>query len=90
LNTEPGLIVPGHRTKTGTRQAPSQLVFFSPRNGVIPPSGQQISDALFSAVSVMHKICAKVPGASIAGRGKFRGEARVPVPRAEGEFGRAE
>ena len=40
LNTVPGLILPGQRTKTGTRQPPSQLVFFSLRNGVMPASGQ--------------------------------------------------
>jgi hypothetical protein len=30
---------PGQRIISGTRKAPSQLVFFSLRNGVIPPSG---------------------------------------------------
>jgi len=30
----------GQRMKIGTRQPPSQLVFFSLRNGVIPASGQ--------------------------------------------------
>ena len=34
------LDVPGQRTRHGTRNAPSQLVFFSERNGVIAPSGQ--------------------------------------------------
>ncbi len=40
LATEPALILPGQRTRSGTRKAPSQLVFFSLRNGVVPPSGQ--------------------------------------------------
>ena len=31
---------PGQRTIAGTRYAPSQFVFFSLRNGVMPPSGQ--------------------------------------------------
>ena len=31
---------PGQRTMAGTRKAPSQLVFFSLRKGVIPASGQ--------------------------------------------------
>ena len=31
---------PGQRIMHGTRNAPSQLVFFSLRNGVIAPSGQ--------------------------------------------------
>ena len=33
---------PGQRTISGTRNAPSQLVFFSLRNGVIAPSGQRV------------------------------------------------
>ncbi len=36
----PGLIWPGQRTSAGTLNAPSQLVFFSLRKGVIPASGQ--------------------------------------------------
>ena len=40
LATEPAAILPGQRTSIGTRNAPSQLVFFSLRNGVMPPSGQ--------------------------------------------------
>ena len=36
----PAGILPGQRTSSGTRNAPSQLVFFSLRNGVIAPSGQ--------------------------------------------------
>ena len=40
LTTVPALNLPGQRTKAGTRQPPSQLVFFSDRNGVIPASGQ--------------------------------------------------
>ena len=30
FETEPGSILPGQRTMAGTRQPPSQLVFFSP------------------------------------------------------------
>ena len=33
---------PGQRTKVGTRKAPSQLEFFSERNGVVPASGQEL------------------------------------------------
>ncbi len=40
LVTEPASILPGQRTIAGTRQPPSQLVFFSPRNGVDAASGQ--------------------------------------------------
>ena len=40
LVTVPGLITPGQRTRQGTRNAPSQLVFFSERNQVMAPSGQ--------------------------------------------------
>ena len=32
----------------GKRKAPSQLVAFSPRNGVVPPSGQDITSAPLS------------------------------------------
>ena len=37
----PGLTTPGQRIRAGTRQPPSQLVFFSPRNGVVPASGKR-------------------------------------------------
>ena len=32
----------GQRTNAGTRNAPSQLLFFSLRNGVIPASGHEL------------------------------------------------
>ena len=32
----------------GTRQPPSKLVAFSPRNGVVPPSGQLMTSAPLS------------------------------------------
>ena len=35
LQIEPASIFPGHRASMGTRNAPSQLVFFSLRNGVM-------------------------------------------------------
>ena len=40
LEIEPASILPGQRTIEGTRQPPSQLVFFSPRKGVAAASGQ--------------------------------------------------
>jgi len=40
LQTDPGAMRPGQRSSKGTRKAPSQLVFFSLRKGVVPPSGQ--------------------------------------------------
>ena len=40
LETTPAGILPGQRIISGTRNAPSQFVFFSLRNGVMPPSGQ--------------------------------------------------
>ena len=40
LSSVPGLMWPGQRISAGTRKAPSQLVFFSDRNGVVPASGQ--------------------------------------------------
>ena len=39
LLTELGSTMPGHRSNSGTRNAPSQLVFFSLRNQVVPASG---------------------------------------------------
>ena len=50
LDTEPGLILPGQRIMHGTRNAPSQLVFFSLRNGVIAPSGQEFMCGPLSVV----------------------------------------
>ena len=41
LETAPALIFPGQRMTRGMRNAPSQLVFFSLRNGVMAPSGQE-------------------------------------------------
>ena len=40
FETVPAGILPGQRISSGTRNAPSQFVFFSLRNGVMPPSGQ--------------------------------------------------
>ncbi len=44
----PGLITPGQRTMQGTRKPPSQVVPFSPWNGVVPPSGQLTTSAPLS------------------------------------------
>ena len=41
---------PGQRTIAGTRYPPSQLVFFSPLKGVVPPSGQVNVSAPLSVV----------------------------------------
>jgi hypothetical protein len=46
----PGLITPGQRITVGTRNPPSQFVAFSPRKGVLPPSGQVINSAPLSVV----------------------------------------
>src|SRR6218665_1773339 len=40
FDSDPAAILPGNRTMHGTRYAPSQLEFFSLRNGVVPASGQ--------------------------------------------------
>ena len=45
-----GFAKPGQRIIVGTRKPPSQLVAFSPRNGVLPPSGQLITSAPLSVV----------------------------------------
>ena len=39
LEMLPASIFPGQRIISGTRKAPSQLVFFSLRKGVVPASG---------------------------------------------------
>ena len=41
VDTSPALICPGQRIMAGTRNAPSQLVSFSLRNGVVAASGQR-------------------------------------------------
>mgnify|MGYP000724157025 CR=1 FL=1 len=46
----PALIVPGQRTTIGTRNPPSQVVPFSPWNGVMPPSGQDTVSAPLSVL----------------------------------------
>src|SRR5262245_18148089 len=48
LVTVTALMTPGPRMTQGTRQPPSQLVSFSLRNGVVPPSGQVIASAPLS------------------------------------------
>src|SRR5215471_21175707 len=48
FDTVPGLSTPGQRIAHGTRQPPSKLVSFSPRNGVDPPSGQLMTSAPLS------------------------------------------
>ncbi|MNN66514.1 hypothetical protein D3C81_1820960 [compost metagenome] len=40
LEIVPALMCPGQRTIAGTRKAPSQLEFFSFRNGEVAASGQ--------------------------------------------------
>jgi hypothetical protein len=40
FDTTPAGIRPGQRISSGIRKAPSQFVFFSLRNGVVPASGQ--------------------------------------------------
>ncbi len=41
FETVPAGILPGQRITAGTRNAPSQFVFFSERNGVMAESGQE-------------------------------------------------
>jgi hypothetical protein len=43
LDTLRAVILPGQPITWGTRNAPSQLVFFSLRNGVVAPSGQEFA-----------------------------------------------
>ena len=60
LEIEPALILPGQRTSNGTRKAPSQLVFFSLRNGVVAPSGQELLCGPLS-VEYMTKVSSAIP-----------------------------
>ena len=50
FETSPALMRPGQRIIAGTRNAPSQLVSFSLRNGVVAASGQ---DHWFGPLSVV-------------------------------------
>src|SRR5580692_9213696 len=59
----PGLMTPGQRIAQGTRQAPSQFVSFSPRNGVVPPSGQDITSAPLS-VEYITIVLSVIPSSS--------------------------
>ena len=43
FETTPAAMWPGQRMTSGTRKAPSQLVSFSLRNGVVAPSGQVLA-----------------------------------------------
>jgi hypothetical protein len=43
-------MMPGQRMTQGTRQPPSELVSFSPLNGVEPPSGHVMTSAPLSVV----------------------------------------
>jgi hypothetical protein len=46
----PGFTTPGQRTIMGMRKPPSQVVPFSPWNGVMAPSGHKASSAPLSVV----------------------------------------
>ena len=59
----PGLILPGQRTTSGTRKAPSQFEFFSLRNGVIPASGQEFMCGPLS-VEYMTNVLSAMPSSS--------------------------
>ena len=63
FETVPGLITPGQRISVGTRQPASQLVSFSPRNGDVPPSGQENSSAPLS-VEYMTMVLSAMPSSS--------------------------
>ena len=64
LTTRPGLIVPGHFMTMGTRNPPSKVVPFSPRNGELPPSGQLKVSAPLSLVKTTIVLSA-MPSSSI-------------------------
>ena len=63
LKTEPALILPGQRKNAGTRQPPSQFVFFCERNGVLAPSGQ-VSFSGPLSVEYMTMVLSAMPNSS--------------------------
>ena len=63
LMTVPGLTIPGHLTIIGTLKPPSQVVPFSPRNGVVPPSGQVNFSAPLSVLKITMVLSA-IPSSS--------------------------
>ncbi len=63
LETTPAGILPGQRTISGTRKAPSQLEFFSLRKGVMAPSGQVFMCGPLS-VEYMTMVSSAMPSSS--------------------------
>src|SRR6202008_510121 len=63
LNTDPALILPGQRMNDGTRQPPSQLESFCPRNGELAPSGQ-VSFSGPLSVEYMTNVLSAIPSSS--------------------------
>jgi len=59
--TVPGFTTPGHLTIIGTLKPPSQVVPFSPRNGVVPPSGQVNFSAPLSVLKITMVLDADEP-----------------------------
>ena len=62
----PGSITPGHLTSIGTRKPPSQVVPFSPLNGVVPPSGQETVSAPLSVENTTIVLLAIPSSSSLA------------------------
>ena len=67
FETVPGAIRPGQRIRHGTRNAPSQLEFFSLRNGVMPASGQLLMCGPLS-VLYMTMVSSAIPSESSRSR----------------------
>ena len=65
----PGSKTPGQRMTMGTRKPPSQLVAFSPRKGVAPPSGQVITSAPLS-VEYSTMVSSAMPSSSSLSRSR--------------------
>ncbi len=68
FTVEPGLTTPGQRTTHGTRKPPSQVLPFSPRNGVSPPSGQVNFSAPLSEENTTMVLSAMPSSSSFASR----------------------
>jgi hypothetical protein len=60
------LITPGQRITQGTRYPPSQLVFFSPLNGDVPPSGHDIFSAPLSVEYITMVLSSKPSSLSLS------------------------
>ena len=72
LMTRPRSITPGQHMARGTRQPPSQLTSFSPRDAVASPSGYDSTSAPLSVVKTT-KVLSAMPDRQVPGTQDERG-----------------